>query len=130
MNLSLLFADGEVSAVIPTEEGIRIRFSAAHVLQIDVAGESRPLEGFARGVVIWLAGATWSEPPGDLIGRVSHGRVRVGGRWLTALPLPCSLAGPVTFELTLGNQSHFTVSAGDLECRFEDEPNVSESMAC
>lgn len=64
------------------------------------------------------------------MGRVSQGRVRVDGRWASQLALPSSCAGPVTLELAFANQSQLVLDANGLVCRYEGEPNFSESLFC
>jgi len=130
MKLSLVFADSEVSAVASSHDGVRIRMSAAHVLRSE-AGAGKPTEGFARAVELLLPGAELhGGAPGDFMGRISHGRVQVGGGWLSRLALPSSCAGPVTLELAFANQSQLVLNANGLACRYEGEPNFAESLSC
>lgn len=129
MTYWLVFADSEMSAVVPSEEGVRIRLSAAHVLRSEAAGARHTL-GFARAVELVLAGAELQGAPGDFMGRIAEGRVQVGGRWASQLALPSSCAGPVVLELAFANQSQLLLRAMGLACRYEGEANFSESLFC
>lgn len=129
MALWLHFADSEVAFVAPTGDGVRIRLSAAYVLR-EEGGVGKPTEGFARGVELLLAGAGLSGAVGELMGRISQGRVRIGGRWFSQMALPSSSSGTVTLELTFANHAELVLSASRIECRYESEPNFSESLLC
>lgn len=130
MNLTLRFADSEVTAVTSSSEGVCIRMSAAYVLRSEEPAGSKPTEGFARAVLLILAGARLDELPGHYIGRISHGRVEIGSQWASVIALPSSTVGKVKLELGFANQSHLLVEASGIECRFEGEPNFAESLFC
>lgn len=128
---TLIFADSEVAAVTAVATGIHIRLSAAHVLFRDEPDADDATEGFSRGVEILLPGAQW--PDGALsgfMGRISEGRIRIGTAWAVKLPFPCSVSAPIQIELSFANQSHLELTATGLDCRFEGEPNFSESLFC
>lgn len=129
MALWLDFADSEVSAVAPSHDGVRIRMAAAHVLRSE-AGAGKPVEGFARGVELLLPGAALDGAPGGFMGRISLGRVQIGGRWSSRLPLPFCAGGDVKLELAFANQSNLVLAASGIECRYEGEPNFSDSLFC
>ena len=130
MKHSLVFADSEVASVTATARTIRLRFSAAHVIRCDIADDSKPIEGFARGVELLLADASLDETEGELIGSLAQGRIKIDGEWSSSLALPSSTQGHVTLELAFANQSSLTLVASGIECRYEDEPNFSESLFC
>ena len=130
MNLSLLFTDSEIKAVVPMREGIHISLSAAHVLQSNPAMPEQPIEGFSRGVELVLPGVQLDKPATDLIGRLSRGRIHINGQWSPSIPLPHTYTGPVKLELSFANQSFLALEADRVECRFEGGPNFHESMAC
>ncbi|BDI04969.1 hypothetical protein [Sphaerotilus microaerophilus] len=135
-NLQLELADSEVAAIDLSEGGrwlrLRLRFSAAALRQ-QAPGEPA-VAGHGRNVWLDLTGV---EPaaalPAGCFGRIVHGRVRVGGRWLAALPLPGTWAGapePIEVELRFGHGSELTLRARGLTCDFEGVPNFRESLAC
>jgi len=130
MKHSLVFADSEVVSVTATAKTIRLRFSAAHVIRSDIADSSQPVEGFARGVELLLAGASLDKAEGELIGSLAQGRVEIDGEWSSSLALPSSAQGHVTLELAFANQSSLVLTASGIECRYEGEPNFSESLFC
>lgn len=130
MSHSLAFADSEVAGVAASGGGVRIRLSAAHVLRVDAAAPSRPTEGFARAVELVLAGARLHDDPGHCLGRIAQGRVRIGHHWSPTLPLPFASQGHATLELAFANQSNLSLSADGITCRFEGEPNFTESLSC
>lgn len=130
MSDSLAFADSEVAAVSSSGEGVRIRLSAAHVLRSDAAAPSRPTAGFARAVELFLPGARLHQEPGHCLGRIAHGRVRLGHRWSATLALPFAAEQATTLELVFANQSSLSLSAHGITCRYEGEANFSESLFC
>lgn len=133
-NLQLELADSEVAGIDVAEGGhrLRLRFSAAALRQ-QAPGE-RAVAGHGRHVQLDLTGVEPVAPlPPGCFGRIVHGRVRVDGRWLAALPLPGAWAGalePIELELRFGHGSELTLRAGGLSCDFEGVPNFRESLAC
>ncbi|WP_284618934.1 hypothetical protein [Aquabacterium humicola] len=128
--LSLHFADSEVAAVDAAPGGVLIRLSAAHVEQAGAAPGDRPAAGFSRGVVLLLDAAEPPPPGAALFGRLFAGRIRLGEQWHARLTLPSSQRGPVRLELAFANHAQLTLSAQGVACRFESDPNFTESMAC
>ena len=86
------FADSEASAVAVDADILRIRFAAARVD-----------DGWLQSLDLALAGATWTGPLGECIGRIAEGQVRVDGRALARLAVPCELAGDIALELRFAN---------------------------
>lgn len=130
MHSSISLTDSEVAAVTSTSAGVHIRLSAAHVLCANPAHAGNAQEGFSRGVELLLSEARLAGTTDHFLGRLSSGRVLWGNQWSSRIPLPCATSGPVKLELTFANQSHLELTANGLECRFEGEPNFSESLSC
>lgn len=130
MSHSLAFADSEVASLASSGDGVRIRLSAARVLRVDAAAPARPTEGFARAVELFLPGARLHEEPGHCLGRIAQGRVRIGHHWSSTLPLPFVSPSHAKLELAFANQSSLSLSADGISCRFEGEPNFTESLSC
>jgi hypothetical protein len=130
MELSLVFADSEVASVESEANAVCIRLSAAHVLRQPLSGEGKADEGFARGVVLLLKGASLNAAEGHFVGSLEQSRVRIGDAWSSTLALPSSALCDVSLELTFANQSLLVLAASGIECRFEGEPNFAESLFC
>jgi hypothetical protein len=113
-----------------TNGGIRILFSAAHVLRESPNSFEKATEGFAGNVELTLSTAKRDLTLNEFIGRISPGRLLAENKWMLHIALPCSMLGPVKLELTFATQSHLEIEADGLECRFGGEPNFFESMAC
>jgi hypothetical protein len=130
MTHSLTFDGSEVASVTASGRDVRIRLSAARVLRSESADANRLVEGFARGVELLMAGTSLDEAEGHFIGSISQGRVAISGAWSSVIALPSLHAGPVTLELVFANQSSLTLAASGIECRYDGEPNFSESLFC
>lgn len=126
----LYFADSEIASITADGGGVRILFSAAHLLHHEPENNNKPAEGYARGVELVLTGTHSKASLENFMGRVSFGRAMMEGKWLSQLPLPCTMPGHITVEFDFANQSHIEIEASGLECRFTGEPNFFESMAC
>jgi hypothetical protein len=128
---TLILADSEVAAATAVGAGIHIRLSAAHVILRGDSGTEKPTDGFSRGVELLMPGAQWKE--GGLtgfVGRITEGRLCMDTAWALKISLPGRLNGPIKLELTFANHSYLELTATGLECRFEGEPNFSESLFC
>ena len=130
MELSLVFADSEVASVESEANAVFIRLSAAHVLRQPLSGEGKAGEGFARGVVLLLKGASLNGAESHFAGSIALGRLKIGGVWSSTLALPSSTPSDVSLELTFANQSLLVLAASGIEGRFEGEPNFAESLFC
>lgn len=152
--LTLTLADSEVASCSVDPEGLRLRLAAAHVHRTDTGprATAEPIGGYARGVVLELDGARplgggasshggqgdvragpasrLAAPAAGLVGRIAHGRVGFGGRWMSSLPLPADLVGEVVLELDLAQGPALAWRATRLVCRYEGEPNFAESLFC
>ena len=129
MNLLLEFSDSEVAQVELLEGLFRVRFSAACVVR--TAAPSQPLaRGHAQSVELLLFGATATEAPAGLIGRVVQGRIAVSGRWAARLALPDCIDAPIQLELGFAHHGTLNALGSGVACRFVGEPNFSESLAC
>jgi hypothetical protein len=130
MALTLVFADCEVAYVVAADDRLVVRLSAAHARAEPAAGDDRPTDGFARGVVVTLKGARLAVPAGTLIGRIAQGRIRIGTRWADALPLPGRIDDRVRVELAFANRSELDLEVDGIEVGFDGEPNFAESLFC
>ena len=129
MELLLEFSDSEVARVEQLDGLLRVRFSAACVVR--TAALSQPREhGYAQSVELLLFGATATEAPAGLIGRVVQGRIAVSGRWAARLALPGRIDAPVQLELSFAHHGTLTAQGSGVACRFVGDPNFSESLAC
>lgn len=126
----LSFADSEVASIETMDDNIRILFSAAHILRHDPENSEESVEGYARSVELFLKGAKLKIAPKDFMGRISVGRTMIEGKWISRLPLPCTMTDHIAMKIEFANQSHFEIEAAGLECRFTGESKFFESMAC
>jgi hypothetical protein len=129
MHLMLEFSDSEVGRVERVGDQLRIHFSAAAVLQVDVAAPS-DRAGYARAVELVLFGAAVTPPAAEPMGRIAEGRLALAERWLTRLPLPHQAMLPVRLELRFAQHGEMSVVGSGVECRFADGPNFTESLSC
>jgi len=129
-DVSLLLPESEVASVAPVDADLLIRFSAACVVRIDVGEGEKPIQGFARGIVLQLHGAQIVAAHEPLLGRISDGRLQAGGEWLKALALPFECEGSVRLELAFANRSELVATGSGIMVRFDAEPNFTESLAC
>ena len=129
MELLLEFSDSEVARVEQLDGLLRVRFSAACVVR--PAAPSQPqVRGYAQSVELLLIGATSTEAPAGLIGRVVQGRIAISGCWAARLALPSRIDAPVQLELSFAHHGTLTALGSGAACRFVGEPNFSESLAC
>ena len=130
MEYSLVLPESEVASVVSVDPDIQVRFSAAATLLASAANAEKPTQGFSRGVVLQLRSAQIIGEQEPQLGRVSGGRLQVGGQLLTQVPLPCEFKGPVHLELAFANRAYLVAAGSGIALRFEVEPNFTELLAC
>jgi hypothetical protein len=130
MEFSLVLPESEVASVRPVDPDIQVQFSAAAALQVGMANEEEPAQGFSRGVLLQLRSAQVIGQQEPQLGRVSGGRLQVGGELLKKVPLPFEFKGPVHLELAFANRAYLVAAGTGVSVRFEAEPNFTESLAC
>jgi hypothetical protein len=129
-SLLLLLSESEVAAVEPSGAGLRVRLSAACVLQRARGGHGAPVQGYSQGVVLELPQARVTEDTRPLLGRLVEGRLEVAGQWQRDIPVPYAAGAPVRLQLAFAHRGAWTVEATDVRIGFEGPENFRESLAC
>ncbi|RZL10377.1 MAG: hypothetical protein EOP40_06560 [Rubrivivax sp.] len=130
----LIFHDSEVSQVTTLgDEGLRVRFSAAHVRSN--GGERAPFTGqgafgHVRGLEMRCAGARWTGEPADCIGRLAGGTLMVDAASQPVPPLRFMAAGQVQLDLVFQNGANLSVRANAIAFCLDDDASFAESHAC
>jgi hypothetical protein len=130
MILRLLLADSEVASVASVAGELHLRFAAACMLRSEPGTDAKPTPGFGRGLGLRLQGAQIVAAQEPLFGRVSSGRLRVGGRWLDGVSIPFAAEEPVQLELTFAHGAGLEATGNGVVVGFEAGPQFSESLAC
>ena len=120
----LEFHDSEVRGIALEADALTLAFSAAFV-QVEGAGA-----GYVQSLEMASTGASVDGPLADGVGRLSHGKLWVGGVALPALPFPYTAPGPVHIELQFSNGTRLTITAASLVCRFTGDAKFVETFAC
>lgn len=130
------FQDSEVRSVTARAQTLNIVFSAAFVRLPDASiGYAQPLrmdllDASWNGPLEGSLGERSAEPLAECVGRLSGGRLWVGGVLQTDLYLPYSSNAPVRLELRFSNGVQLQASAQSLVCQIGDNPQFAESFAC
>lgn len=130
MTLLLQLADSEVATATIVDGVLDLRFSAATVWR--EAGTAPATLGYVRGVRLLLRTAPGEALPtlADCFGRLAQGRVGWQGQWLSRLPLPVTLGGPLELDLSFAGCGGLRLRATSLQAFVEGEPDFRESLAC
>lgn len=128
MALGVEFADSEVASVARVGTALHIRLAAAAARSTG-AGQAST-HGHVAGVTLVLGDAVAEQPLHELLGRITTGRVEIGGRWLSQVALPSDSAGPVRLELAFANRGMLAAAGSAFACRTDGTPRFTESLAC
>ena len=113
------FADSEAGAVAVDADILRIRFAAARVD-----------DGWLQSLDLALAGAAWTGTLGECIGRIAEGQVRVDGRALARLAVPCELAGDIALELRFANATTLSARGRALSVTPPGDAQAVDDFSC
>jgi hypothetical protein len=129
--LTFHFHDSEVKHIRQEQHILRVVFSAARVHSRAAGPEE--FDGFALGLELQLIGVTGGAPPLNFFGRLSEGRLSVGGpaRSSLVLPsLPFEWAGQTTVELAFSHEAWWSATALKVRLDWEDGSRFLERMTC
>ena len=127
MEFELNLRDSEVASVLPEGDALLIRFAAAAVTRTDIQPHA---VGYMNGLQLRLNDTRWKGVPGECIGRLSSGELRVGELVLSRLALPWVVNTPLGGELQFANGARLQFLAQAGECRLPETPRFNESLAC
>jgi hypothetical protein len=129
--LTLSFHDSEVKQIRREQHIVYVVFSAARVHSDEAVAPS--FSGYALGLELQLTGVMGALPPLDCFGRLSGGRMAVGGpaRSSLVLPgLPFEWTGQTQLELTFGQGDAWTACALGVRFDWENEARFLEESSC
>jgi hypothetical protein len=130
MDFRLVLADSEVASVTTVDGELHLRFAAACMLRSEPGTGAKPTPGFGRGLRLRLRDAQIVSGQEPLFGRVSRGRLRIGGRWLEGVSIPFESEAPVQLELAFAYGAGLVATGSGVVVRFEAGPHFTESLAC
>jgi hypothetical protein len=129
--LEFAFADSELLALQPEDDGLNIVFSAAWVLLQTVA-DAPVQNGYLRGLQLQLQGVAHLGLLPTALGRLKGGSV-VGSATAqrqTRLDLPGHWSGPLALELELAQGPALQWSGSGLVALLQPGWSFLESLAC
>ncbi|WP_341677108.1 hypothetical protein [Niveibacterium sp. SC-1] len=127
MQFELNLRDSEVASVLPEGQDLRISFAAAALTRTDIHPAA---VGYMNGLVLHLRDTRWKGVPGECIGRLSSGELRIGELVLSRFALPWVASGALSGELQFANGARLQFLAQAGECRLPETPRFNESLAC
>lgn len=129
--LTLHFHDSEVKHILQEQRRLRVVFSAARVSST-TPGQGG-FNGYALGLELQLIGVLTPSPALNVFGRLSEGRLSVGGpaRSSLVLPgLPLAWAGQTTLELVFSQGLCWSATALQVKWDWVDGERFFEGVGC
>jgi hypothetical protein len=129
--LTFSFHDSEVKHIRQKQHALHVVFSAARVRSTEASAQS--FIGYALGLELQMIGVIGAIPPLDCFGRLSDGRMAVGGpaRSSLVLPgLPFEWAGQTELTLTFGQGGTWAAHALGVRMGWENAERFLEEKNC
>jgi hypothetical protein len=129
--LTFSFHDSEVKHIRREQHMVRVVFSAARVSR--ASPDRGDFDGFALGLELQLIGVMGAPPHLDAFGRLSSGRLSVGGPAKSSLVLPSlpfEWAGQTTLEMVFSQGGDWSATALKVKLDWVDEERFLEGVGC